>query len=93
MKALIHQRPAKTITASERLEEQQRGNNVNVAVGHLTCTIAEGKAQPPLGTVEDHVETFHHSRTDHQTVDRRGHPETEAVQRSVHVGDLLDIKL
>lgn len=73
--------------------QQHCRNNVKIEFGHLTCTIAEGEAQPPLGTVEDHVETFHHSCTDHQTIDRRGHPETEAVQCSVYIGDLLDVKL
>lgn len=64
-----------------------------MAAPGLTCAGAEGEAQPPLGAVEDHVEAFHHRGSDHQPVDRRGHPEAEAVQRAVQVGDLLDVEL
>lgn len=74
-------------------QQKQCRNNVNMAFRYLTCAVAEGEAQPLLGAVEDHVETLHHSCTDHQAIDRRGHPETEAVQCSVYVGDLLDVKL
>lgn len=58
-----------------------------------TCTGAEGEAQPPLGAVKHHVEALHHGGADHQPVHGRGHAEAEAVQRSVQVGDLLDVEL
>lgn len=59
----------------------------------LTCAAAEGEAQSALGAVEHHVEALHDGGADHQTVDRRRHAEAEAVQRSVHTGDLLDVEL
>lgn len=35
----------------------------------LTCTVAEGEAQPPPGAVEHHVEAFHDRGANHQAVD------------------------
>lgn len=59
----------------------------------LTCTVAKCEAQPPLGAIKHHVEAFHNGRTDHQPVHGGRHAKSEAVQRAVHVCDLLDVKL
>lgn len=59
----------------------------------LTCTSADSEAHPLLGAVEGHVEALHHRGADHKAVDRRGDAKSEAVQRTFHICDWLNVQL